>query len=80
MPVTSVDENTGMMFREDQIRFTWNAIDMKPVAEAIPMKELSDRQFRLRILSTNTSHHFRPFPGRYDVGHISSWKSIGNRI
>jgi hypothetical protein len=65
-----VHEYDGLKLGQQKIRLSRDALDMKPVAEAHGMQGAPEGEFRLRVLSADSSHH--PGPGLTvdNVGHL----------
>jgi hypothetical protein len=57
MPEATVHEDDGSVSREDEIRFAWQSLAVKPEAKALRVQGLPYLQFGSCILSADASHH-----------------------
>jgi hypothetical protein len=56
MPETTMNKYHCLPFRQDNIRFSGQILHMQTKPETGGMQHLPDRDFRLRILTTNPAH------------------------
>jgi hypothetical protein len=66
MPKTPVDENGGVPFWKDQIRFS-GQLGMKSEPETLCMEKFAQKDFRLCVFAANARHHPASHFGRYDI-------------
>ena len=60
MPETSIDENCGVVFFQDNIRRTRQRTHIHAETEPVREKIAADYHLRLRILTANTRHRLAP--------------------
>ncbi|BAK74858.1 hypothetical protein NH8B_0009 [Pseudogulbenkiania sp. NH8B] len=61
MPEAAMDEDHGLVFRENQIGLAGEVFDMQPVAESCCMKGFAENKLGLGVLAPDAGHH--PAPG-----------------
>ena len=71
MPETAMDENSRIIFPEDNIRRAWKVPCINPETEAKRMKGATDNKFGAGIAATDGSHHAAPGFLADGIRHIS---------
>lgn len=56
VPETSVDENDGSVFWQNDIRFGGKCFVVKSVAESVDKQKFSDQKFRFGVLASDLAH------------------------
>jgi hypothetical protein len=56
VPEAAVDEDHGFVFRQDDIRFTGQIVDVQPKPVAHPMQQPPDDKLRGRVFPADSPH------------------------
>lgn len=76
VPEAAVHEDDRLMLRKDQIRPTWNALDVQSIPEATRMEAAPQHHFRLGVLAPDPGHHPGPCQVIHDVAHWAPGFSV----
>ena len=69
MPVTSVNEDDGMVFAKEKVGVTWKPRDMQAKAKSSLMKAAPQQHFRPGVLAFDPGHHSGPRDLINDICH-----------
>ena len=70
MPKSSVDENDGLVFRQNNIRLPWEFFDLNTKPQTTREKILPHNHLRLCILPLDCCHTAAPLLGGQHISHL----------
>ena len=70
VPEAAVDEYDGTVFRQDDVRSAGESLDIDTVPELSFKQGLSQLDFGIRVVGTNTRHNIVPLLYGNIVGHM----------
>lgn len=56
VPEAAVDKNCGIVFFQDDVRFSWKLADMEPESKTMQKQELAHDSFWFSIRTSDTTH------------------------
>lgn len=70
MPEATVNEDDGLIFRQNNVGLPWEVFGMKSVTVTMMPECLTYKLFRLYVFGPNMRHAVMPLLGRHYIRHI----------